>query len=114
MSVARVYRPTFGWKGIQGKVEDYYIGDVTGVILGGAAPQPIGRFPGVVSTEGMMGIPYEQDSGIEVQQRDYLSVGDDLYVVNGPRQWEEDHAFAGTDVTEDYYWVQVEASHGGP
>lgn len=116
MSVARVYRPAYNWKGerVNPNLEDDFLGEVTGVIVGGAAPQPLGRFPGVVSTEGQVGIPYEQDTEIVVQQRDMISIGDDLYSVRGPRQWEEEHAFSGTDVTDDYYWIQVEASHGGP
>lgn len=116
MSVARVYRPQYDWKSqrVHANLEDDYIGDLTGVIVGGASPQAVGRFPGVVSTEGLLGVPYEQDSGVELQQRDMILLSGILYAVTGPRQWEEDHAFAGTDVTEDYYWIGVEASHGGP
>lgn len=113
MTVARVFRPDRDWKQIKGKVEDYPIGAVDGVIMGGASPQPVGRFPGVVSTEGQIGIPFEQDSGVLVQQGDFLAIDGVLYSVRGPRAWTEEHAFAGVeDVVDDYYWVQVEASHG--
>ena len=116
MTTVRVYRPQYDWKGqrVNEDLEDDYIGPLTGVIIGGASPQPVGRFPGVVSTQGQIGIPYDQESDVLVQQRDFISIGDDFYAVLGPRQWEEEHAFSGTDVTEDYYWMNVEASHGGP
>lgn len=113
MATAHVFRPVKGWKGTVGHYEDYPLGDVTDVIVGGAAPAPISRFPGVVSTEGMIGIPYEQDSNIIVQKGDVLDLGTAIYFVTGPRQWEEDHTFSGTDVTDDYYWVEVTASYGG-
>lgn len=114
MSVARVYRPVTNWRGDRaGDLEDFYQGDVTGVIIGGAVPQGYGRFPGVVSTESQVGIPFQQDSGVTVQKNDFLSIGNVLFKVVGPRQWDEAHEFAGTDILDDMYWVQVEASHGG-
>lgn len=113
MSVVRVYRPERDWKNQRPKeLEDSYIGDVTGVIVGGATPQPLGRFPGVVSTEGQFGFPYEQDSGIVVEQQDILVVNGRKYLVTGPRMWEEDHEFAGAagDVVDDYYWMEVQSN----
>ena len=113
MSVVRVYRPQRDWKGQRPKeMEDSYIGDVTGVIVGGAAPQPLARFPGVVTTEGQFGFPFEQESGILVERNDLLVLNGEKYLVTGPRTWEEDHAFAGTasEVVSDYYWMEVRAS----
>lgn len=112
MATAKVFRPERSWKGekVNG---DGYVGEVTDVIMGGASPQPLGRFPGVVSTEGQIGIPYEQESGILVQQRDLLEINGVQYDVLGPRLWEEEHVFADVpDLVDDYYWIQVEAHHG--
>jgi hypothetical protein len=111
MATAKVYRPTRNWKGE--KPDDGYLGDVTGVIMGGASPQGLSRFPGVVSTEGQVGIPYAQDSGIEVQQRDLLEINDVMYIASGPRMWEEEHVFADVpDLVDDYYWIEVQSYHG--
>lgn len=113
MSLARVYRPERDWKNQRPKVlEDSYIGDVTGVIVGGAAPQPLARFPTTVTTEGQVGIPYKQASGITVQQDDLLVISGVKYLVTGPRMWEEDHAFAGNAgaVVDDYYWVEARSN----
>jgi hypothetical protein len=113
MSVVRVYRPDRDWKGQRPKdFESSYIGDVTGVVVGGAAPQPLARFPGTMTTEGQFGFPFEQDSGIIVQPNDLLVLRGEKYLVTGPRMWEEDHEFAGPagDVVNDYYWMQVRAS----
>ena len=113
MSVARVYRFQRDWKGQRAKeFEEGYIGDVTGVIVGGAAPQPLGRFPTTVSTEGQLGIPYEQPSGIVVQQDDLLVIHGVKYLVQGPRMWEDEHEFGGVEgVVDDYYWVEARATH---
>jgi hypothetical protein len=113
MSVVRVYRPPRDWKGQRPKnLEESYIGDVTGVVVGGAAPQPLARFPGVVTTEGQFGFPYEQESGIIVEPQDLLVLNGEKYLVTGPRMWEEDHVLAGSagDVVDDYYWMEVRAS----
>jgi hypothetical protein len=113
MTVARVYRPDRDWKGQRPKVlEDSFIGVITGVIVGGASPQGLSRFPNTVSTEGQLGIPYEQDSGIVVTKEDLLVYGGVKVLVTGPRQWEEDHEFAGAagSVVDDYYWVHVEGT----
>lgn len=113
MSVVRVYRPTRDWKGQRPKdLEDSYIGDVTGVVVGGGAPQDLARFPGVVSTEGQMGFPFEQESGIIVQAEDLLIVAGRKFLVNGPRLWEEDHEFFGghDSPVDDYYWMEVRAN----
>ncbi|ABE67637.1 head-to-tail stopper [Mycobacterium phage Wildcat] len=112
MSVAKVYRRQLDWRG--DPLETEYLGDIHDVIIGGAVPQELSRFPGLVSTEGQVGIPFEQDSGILVQKADVLVINNVAYTVVGPRQWDEDHTFAGTDVVDELYWVQVEASHGRP
>jgi hypothetical protein len=113
MSVARVYHPVRDWKGQRSKdLEDSFIGVITGVVMGGASPQNLSRFPDTVSTEGQVGIPYEQESGIIVDKDDLLIIGGVKFLVTGPRQWEEDHEFAGAagSVVDDYYWVRVEAN----
>lgn len=113
MSVVRVYRPERDWKGQRPKeLEESYIGDVTGVIVGGAAPQPLARFPGTVTTEGQFGFPFEQKSGILVQPNDLLVLNGRKFLVTGPRQWEEDMVlFGGYDSpVDDYYWMEVRAS----
>lgn len=113
MSVVRVYRPMRNWKGDRPKdLEDSYIGDVTGVVVGGGAPQDLARFPGVVSTEGQMGFPFEQESAIIVQAEDILVVAGRKFLVVGPRLWEEDHEFFGghDSPVDDYYWMEVKAN----
>jgi hypothetical protein len=111
MSTAKVYRPVRDWKGQRPKeLEDSYIGDVTGVIVGGAAPQPLSRFPSVMTTEGQLGIPFQQDSGIKVDQHDLLVISGEKYYVQGERQWEDEHVFGGADIVDDYYWVEVKAT----
>lgn len=117
MSLARVYRPVRDWKNQRPKdLEESYIGDVTGVIMGGAAPADLARFPNVASTEGQCGIPFEQDSNILVQQGDLLVIRDVMYEVSGPRQWEDEHEFTGpaSDVVSDYYWVYIRTTRGAP
>lgn len=113
MSVARVYRPLRDWKGQRPRdLEDSYLGMVTGVIVGGNAPQNLARFPNVVNTEGQMGFPFEQESGIIVETNDLLVIGGVKFGVTGPRQWEEEHEFFGGNDSpvDDYYWMRVEAT----
>ena len=113
MSVVRVYRPVRNWKGDRPKdLEDSYIGDITGVIVGGGSPQDLARFPNTVSTQGQMGIPFAQDSGITVQAEDLLVVGGRKYLVVGPQLWEEEHEFFGghDSPVDDYYWMEVKAN----
>jgi hypothetical protein len=113
MTVARVYRPERDWRGQRPvELEDSYIGDLTNVIVGGAAPQPLARFPMQFSTEGQIGVPYEQDSGIVLQPNDLVVIGGVKYIVQGARQWEEDHVFAGpaSEVLDDYYWVEIRST----
>lgn len=106
---AKVYRPDFDWKGqIIGVLDDHYIGDVTGVILGGPSVQPVPRFPGVVSTEGQIGVPWQQDSGIVVQQRDRLVMDGVLHAVTSDRLWTGCNVLTGTQPS--YYWVEVQSS----
>lgn len=109
MATAKVFRPERNWKGNVGKFEDYPIGDVTGVVIGGPAPTDIPRFPGIVSTEGMIGVPFAQDSGITLEKGDYLDIGDDIYQVTGPRQWTQANTITGTQPR--LYWVECQSSH---
>jgi hypothetical protein len=110
MATATVYRPERDWKGqTVGELDDYLIGTVTGVVVGGPAPQPVARFPGVVSTEGMIGIPYEQASGITVEQHDRLVIDDELFAITGPRQFTHTNTLTGTPPT--HYWMEAESSH---
>ena len=110
MADATVYRPERNWKGeTVGQLDDWLIGTVERVVIGGPAPEPVRRFPGVVSTEGMLGIPYEQDSGITVQQHDRLLIDGELYAITGPRQFTHSNTLTGTPPT--HYWVQATASH---
>ncbi|MDP7728482.1 MULTISPECIES: hypothetical protein [Mycobacterium] len=104
---AKVYRPARDWKGQRpADLEDSYIGDIDGVIMGGPAPQPVRGFPGVTSTEGMIGIARFQESGITVQPDDLLAVQNRLYLITGPRQWDFPNELTGTEFS--YYWVQAE------
>ncbi len=108
MATAKVFRPPRSWKG-PAKFEDFPLGDVTGVVIGGPAPQAIPRFPGLVNTEGMIGIPFQQDSGITVDRGDYLDINDDIYLVTGPRQWTNASTLTGT--APSLYWCEVQSSH---
>ncbi|OYN79981.1 hypothetical protein CG716_11020 [Mycolicibacterium sphagni] len=112
MRTARVYRRELDWAGspVSSDPDDDYLGDVAGVIVGGPAPQPVSGFAEVVSTEGMIGIPRAQDSGIIVEQHDRLVIDGVTHAVTGPRQWDFPHQLTGT--ARARYWVQVEAVHG--
>lgn len=106
---AKLYRPEFDWKRqIVGVLDDHYIGDVTGVVLGGPSVQPVRNFPGVVSTEGQIGVPWQQDSGIVVQQHDRLVMDGVLYAVTSDRLWTGSNVLTGTQPS--YYWVEVQSS----
>jgi hypothetical protein len=107
---ARAYRPwSRDWKGQGPKdMEESYIGDVTGVIVGGANPQDLARFPNVVSTEGQLGIPWEQYSDIAVQQHDRLMINGTLCAVTSDRQWTGENVLTGTQPS--YYWIAVEST----
>jgi hypothetical protein len=109
MATARVFRPARDWKGqTVGELDDYLLGEVTGVVVGGPAPQPVRHFPGVVSTEGMIGIPFAQDSGIVVQQNDRLLIDSEVYAVTGPRQWTQANTITGT--APSLYWVECRST----
>lgn len=103
---AQVFRPVRGWKGQIGNLEDYLLGEIAGVIIGGPSVQPVRGFPGVVSTEGQLGIPWEQASGIVVEQFDRVLIGDTLYAVVSKRLWTGDNVLTGSQPT--YYWVDVQ------
>ena len=109
MATAQVFRPERDWKGqTVGELDGYHIGDVSGVVMGGPSVQPLARFPGTVSTEGQLGIPWVQDSGIVVQQHDQLVISGQLYAVTSDRLWTGDNVLTGT--TPSHYWVDVESS----
>lgn len=109
MATAQVFRPGRDWRGqIVGQLDDYLIGTVTGVVVGGASTQPVRHFPGVVSTEGQLGIPFEQNSGIVVQQHDRVLVGSTLYAVTSGRLWTHENTLTGT--APSHYWVDVEST----
>lgn len=109
MSTAKVYRPDRDWKGqTVGELDDYYLGDVTGVVIGGPSVQPLARFPGTVSTEGQIGIPWEQESGLEVAQHDRLVIDGTLYAVTSDPFWTSDNVLTGT--RPSYYWVEVRST----
>lgn len=106
--IAKVYRPERDWKNQRPKdLEDSYIGDID-VIMGGPAPKPVRGFPGVSSTEGLIGVARVQESGITVQPNDLIAVQDVLFLVTGPRQWDFPNALTGTDF--GYYWVEAQST----
>lgn len=109
MTTAHVFRPERTWKGdIQGQLDDYLIGTVTGVVMGGPSVAPLARFPGTVSTEGQIGIPWVQDSGIIVQQHDRLLMDGTLYAVTSDRLWTGENVLTGT--VPSHYWLEVVSS----
>lgn len=112
MASAQVYRPERDWSGeVVGKLEDYLLGTVEGVVLGGPAPAPVSGFAGVVSTQDQLGVPRHQSSGIAVRQHDRLKLADGTWLaVVGPEQWSQPHALTGTDF--GYGWFQVDAVYG--
>jgi hypothetical protein len=76
------------WKGqTVGDLDDHYIGDVSGVVMGGPSVQPVARFPGAVSTEGQVGIPWAQESGVVVEHDDRLLINGTVYAVTSDRLW---------------------------
>ncbi|ULN33612.1 hypothetical protein [Mycolicibacterium smegmatis] len=109
MATASVFRPERDWKGqTVGVLDDYLIGTVTGVVMGGPSVQPLARFPGTVSTEGQIGIPFEQASGIVVEQHDRLLIDGTLYAVTSGRLWTGQNVLTGT--IPSYYWVETTSS----
>lgn len=105
--LAKVFRPETNKHGqIIGELDDYYLGDVAGIILGGPAPETVKDMPGLVTSEGLIGIP----RGSDVQQHDRLEVGGQLYKVTGPRLWNHPHPLTGT--LARFYWVQARTVHG--
>lgn len=103
--IAKCYKPARDSFTGSIKGDGNYVGDVD-IVLGGPAPQPVARFPGVVNTEGMVGI---RRGPIDVDQGDRLVVGNTVYSVTGPRQWDFPNELTGT--MPDYYWCEVTASH---
>lgn len=109
MATAKVYRPERDWKGQTiGELDDHHIGDVTGVVMGGPSVQPLARFPGTVSTEGQIGIPWAQESGVIVQQYDRLLIDGTLYAVTSGRLWTDANVLTGSQPT--YHWVETTSS----
>ena len=109
MATAQVFRPQRDWKGqTTGKLDDYLIGTVTGVVMGGPSVQPVARFPGTVSTEGQLGIPWEQESDIVVQQHDRLLTDSTVYAVVSDRLWTGENALTG--YRPSYYWVEIRST----
>lgn len=110
MATAQVFRPQRdNFKGqIIGKLEDYHIGDVTGVVIGGPSVQPVRNFWGTVSTEGLIGIPFDQESGVVVEQHDRLVVDGHLYAVISDRLWTGENTLTGT--TPSHYWVEARST----
>jgi hypothetical protein len=106
---AKVYRPELDWKGQRAAdLEDSYIGDVSGVVMGGPSVQPVRQFPGTVSTEGQLGIPWAQESNLVVQQHDRLVIDGTLYAVTSDRLWTGENVLTGTQPS--HYWVEFENS----
>lgn len=102
---AIVYRPERNHKGdVIGTLDDYLVGEISGVVIGGPSVQPVGRFPGVMSTEGQLGIPWSQDSGIVVQQYDRLVMDGLWYAVTSSRLWTGDNVLTGS--RSSYYWIE--------
>lgn len=109
MSTAKVFRPVKDWRGqTVGELDDHYIGDVTGVVMGGPSVQPVARFPGTVSTEGQIGIPFDQESGVIVEQHDRLLVDSTLYAVVSDRLWVGENVL--TQTLPSYYWVEIRST----
>jgi hypothetical protein len=105
MRTAKVYRPPATWKGQRtGDLDDFYVHDITGFILGGVSARALAMFPGVNSTEGLIGIPVGQD----VRPGDRLLIGSDLFKVTGPREWGYENSLTGTQPR--FYWLSLEGS----
>lgn len=105
MAQAKVYRPQRDWRG-DGDMGDP-IATLDEVIVGGPVPQNVDprRFPGLVSTEGMIGVP----AGSDVRKGDRLVVGGVTYAVSGPPQW--NHVSTLTGTAPRYTWFECTASH---
>lgn len=114
--MAQVFRPTRDE--FSGDATDEgYLGDIDGIIIGAATPETMRSFPGVMSSEGMIGIPRSQESGIIVEQGDrldFIQVSDSdtferqvRYAVTA-KLFDEPHALTGSQFS--HYWVRVEAT----
>lgn len=113
--IAAVYRPELDWKGQPVDLDGSHIGDVVGVIVGGQSAglsgpsvQPVRDFPALVSTEGLLGVPWSQDSGVVVQQHDRLAVDGTWYAVTSDRLWTGENIFTGTQPS--YYFVEIRST----
>jgi hypothetical protein len=109
MRTAKVFRPETDWKGQQtADLDDFYIGDIAGFIMGGTSSRALARFPDVSTTEGLIGIPKAQASDITVQPGDRLLIDSQVYAVTGPRQWGYENSLTGTD--SRFYWLSLESN----
>ncbi|MBI3217595.1 MAG: hypothetical protein HYZ38_27605 [Mycobacterium sp.] len=106
MSTATVYRPERNAKGIIGNFDDYPLGEVTGVILGGVSARSLRGFPGLVETSGQAAFP--KDAPITVQPGDRVVISGVAYAVVGPVEWAEPSALTGYDF--GYYWLTLEST----
>lgn len=101
--IGKVFRPTTDWKG--DKSADGYLGDITGLVFGGPSVTPLARFPGNVSTEGQLGIPWDQDSGVVVEHGDRIVIDDTKYRVDSGRLHTGENVLTGNRMS--YYWVEI-------
>lgn len=102
--IGKLYRPERNWQGsITGHLEDFYVGDVD-VVLGGPSPRSVPGFPGVVSTEGMIGVRRG-----DVRQHDRLFVNGTMYALTGPPQWDFPNELTGT--VPQWIWFEAEATY---
>ena len=109
MATVQVFRLERDWRGqTAGELDEYLIGTVTGVVMGGPSVQPTRNFPGVVDTTGQIGIPWAQESGIVVQQHDRLLIESTVYAVVSDRLWTGKNELTGSQPS--YYWVEIRSS----
>jgi len=78
------------------------IGDVHGIVWGGAAPQRVRGRQDVASTEGMIGC-----TGVTLKHGDRLVIAGQKYAVVGDPQYAYPNLFSQTDT--GYQWVELES-----
>lgn len=103
----KVYRPEFDYRGdpVGGSVtaEDFYIGDVEGIVYGAATSERLRGRTNVVSTEGMIGC-----TGVPLKSGDRIVVNETIkYTVIGEPKWAYSNLFSHNDF--GYQWVDVES-----
>lgn len=85
-----------------------YVGDISGIVMGGLSASPSMSREESSDTRGMIGCP--RKAVVRVQFGDRININNVRYRVTSNPEWDYPHDFTGTDF--GYYWVNVEGVIG--